>query len=153
MTAQPDATAPTSDERLLAALAHFFGLVVALIIWATQKDKSRFVRFQAMQAVAFDAVLFVVFFLVVGCTMITMFGGAFLGLAGAAAAAADETAAGGILGVLFSLSFLLPFAGTCLMFFLALGALAGRGVAAVNAYQGRNYRHPWLGDRVEKMLG
>lgn len=153
MTAQPDTTGPTSDERLLAALAHFFGLVVALIIWATQKEKSRFVRFQAMQAMAFDAVLFVVFFLVFGCIMITMFGGALFGVAGAAAAAADETTAGGVLGLLFSLSFLLPFAATCLMFLLALGALAGRAVAAVNAYQGRNYHHPWLGDRVEKMLG
>jgi uncharacterized Tic20 family protein len=152
MTAQPDTTAPTQDERLLAALANVFGLVVALIIWATQKDKSRFVRFQAMQAVAFDAVLFVVFFLAVGCTMITMFGGTLLGVAGAAAASADETAAGGILGLLFSLTFIIPFAGTCVMFFLAIGALAGRAVAAINAYQGRNYHHPWLGDQVEKML-
>jgi uncharacterized Tic20 family protein len=152
MTAQPDTIAPTQDERLLAALAHVFGLVVALIIWATQKNKSRFVRFQAMQAVAFDVVLFVVFFLAVGCTMITMFGGTLLGVAGAAAASADETAAGGILGLLFSLTFIIPFAGTCVMFFLAIGALAGRAVAAINAYQGRNYHHPWLGERVEKML-
>ena len=152
MTAQPE-TATTPDERLLAALSHIFGLVIALIIWATQKDKSRFVRFQAMQAVAFDGVLFVLFFLLVGCTMVTMFGGTLLGAAGAVAAAGDETTAGGILGLLFSLSFLLPFAGTCVMFLLALGALAGRAVAAVNVYQGRNYHHPWLGDRVEKMLG
>ena len=38
----------SSDDRIMAALAHFLGLFGALIIWATQKDKSRFVKFQAL---------------------------------------------------------------------------------------------------------
>jgi len=31
----------TSDERVMAALSHFFGLIAAVIVWATQKDRSR----------------------------------------------------------------------------------------------------------------
>ena len=50
---------PTSDDRLLSALAHLFGILVALIIWATHKDKSPSVRFQAVQAIAFDIVVMV----------------------------------------------------------------------------------------------
>ena len=48
------------EERLMAALSHFFGMLVALVIWITQKDKSNFVRFQALQAVGLDAILMVV---------------------------------------------------------------------------------------------
>lgn len=39
----------SSDERLMAAVSHLFGLLVAIIVWATQKEKSIFVRFQAVQ--------------------------------------------------------------------------------------------------------
>lgn len=38
----------TSDEKLMGALAHFFGPLVAVIVWITQKEKSPFVKFQAL---------------------------------------------------------------------------------------------------------
>jgi uncharacterized Tic20 family protein len=151
MTAQP-ATEPTSDERLMAALAHFFGLVVALIIWLTQKDKSRFVRFQAMQAVAFDVAVVVIIFVMVGCLAAFIIGGAALGTAGAAAAASagDD---GSLAGLFLSLTFAIPFIGNCVIILLALGLVVARIIAAVNVFQGKNYHHPWLGAQVEKMLG
>jgi uncharacterized Tic20 family protein len=150
----PVETAPTSDERLLAALSHVFGLVIALVIWITQKDKSRFVRFQAMQAVAFDVVVFIAVFIAIGCAFVFIVGGGVLASAGAAAAAVSGEEAGGPLaGLLISLSIILPFGINCLIFLLVIGVLVARVVAAVNVYQGRNYHHPWLGERVEKMLG
>lgn len=45
----------TSDEKLLAMLSHLSiilgGIILPIIIWATQKDKSKFVRFHALQAI------------------------------------------------------------------------------------------------------
>lgn len=80
MATDQDAT-PSSDERLMATLAHSLGLLVDLIIWATQKDKSRFVRFQAMQAVAYDLAVGVLFVALVGCMVAAIVGGTVLSTA------------------------------------------------------------------------
>ena len=55
---------PTKDERLLATLAHasvfantanLTGLILAALIWSTQREKSAFIRFQALQAVVYQS--------------------------------------------------------------------------------------------------
>ena len=56
----------TSDERTMAALAHgsailnlfagIGGLIAAFIIWMTQKEKSPWVAFHALQSLVFQAV-------------------------------------------------------------------------------------------------
>ncbi|MEN9935062.1 MAG: hypothetical protein RLZZ387_1641 [Chloroflexota bacterium] len=57
---------PDDDERLLGALAHasvvanivnLAGIVTATIIWATQRERSRFVRGHALQALAYQGVV------------------------------------------------------------------------------------------------
>lgn len=59
------------EERLMAALAHgsilfgiftngVGGIAAALVIWLTQKEKSAYVRFQALQALVYQALIFVV---------------------------------------------------------------------------------------------
>jgi len=46
----------TQDERIMAAMAHAtiifsaVGLIGPLIIWGTQREKSEFLAFQALQA-------------------------------------------------------------------------------------------------------
>jgi uncharacterized Tic20 family protein len=61
----------TQDERVLAALAHgsillgiftsgMGGLVAALVIWLVQKEKSAYVAAQALQALVYQAVTFIV---------------------------------------------------------------------------------------------
>lgn len=55
------------DENLMAALAHagvLITVIVALVIWLTQKDKSKYVEFQAKQALVYQ--------LVVGVAMLMM---------------------------------------------------------------------------------
>jgi uncharacterized Tic20 family protein len=58
----------SSDEKLMGAVAHFFGPLVALIIWSTQKEKSHFVKFQALQALAIDIFLVVVMGILFFCS-------------------------------------------------------------------------------------
>ncbi len=56
---------PTQDERVLAAIAHgsillglltngVAGIVTALIIWVTQREKSAYVAYQALQATVYQ---------------------------------------------------------------------------------------------------
>jgi uncharacterized Tic20 family protein len=60
---QPSTGQASQDERLLAAVAHaaallpFFGIIVPLYIWITQKDWSKCVRFHAIQALVHQMVL------------------------------------------------------------------------------------------------
>jgi len=61
----------SQDEKTLAGLAHgsillglftngVGGIVAALVIWAIQKDKSRYVALQALQAMVYQVITFVV---------------------------------------------------------------------------------------------
>jgi uncharacterized Tic20 family protein len=63
--------ATNQDERMLAGLAHgsillgFFtsgigGIVAALVIWLLQREKSRYVAVQALQALVYQVVTFLV---------------------------------------------------------------------------------------------
>ena len=65
------AVAVSSNERNLAALAHASilvgmftsgvgGILVALVIWLTQKEKSAYVAFQALQALVYQVAVFLV---------------------------------------------------------------------------------------------
>jgi uncharacterized Tic20 family protein len=64
-----DELAVTQDEKMLAGLAHgsillgvftsgFGGIIAALIIWLVQKEKSAYVAFQALQALVYQGVVF-----------------------------------------------------------------------------------------------
>ena len=70
---------PSQDERVMAALSHgaiilsWVGMLVPLIIWITQKDKSRWVAYQALQAIAFQAVRMVGTFFWGACYMAAVF--------------------------------------------------------------------------------
>jgi len=75
---------PTQDERVAAALAHgsillglftngLGGFIGAALVWLTQKEKSRWVAFQALQAVVYQAVMLVVGGLGVGCYICAVF--------------------------------------------------------------------------------
>jgi uncharacterized Tic20 family protein len=60
---RPSTSQASQDERLLAAVAHcaallpFFGIIVPLYIWITQKDWSKCVRFHAIQALIHQMVM------------------------------------------------------------------------------------------------
>jgi len=59
----PSVRQASQDERLLAAVAHsgallpFLGFIVPLHIWITQRDWSKFVHFQALQALIYQLVM------------------------------------------------------------------------------------------------
>jgi uncharacterized Tic20 family protein len=138
----------TSDERVMGGLAHFFGLIAALIVWATQKDKSRFLRFQALQAMAFDAVLVVASMILTMCMLpVSLAGGmALFFTTSQAAPSPDSLFPVTMAAMLWPMSMFL-----CIMPF-ALRALLIRTIAAVSVASGRDFRYPWIAARVGAFL-
>jgi uncharacterized Tic20 family protein len=148
MTESLDTLTPTSDERMMGALAHFFGLIGALIIWAIQKDKSRFVRFQAAQALAFDFVTMLLTLVVFFCS----FGAMFIGIFGTIFAAANSSASSETVSPFMMFPFMFPWLMFACIFPFSIALFVARIVAAISVLNGNNFRYPWLGAKVENFL-
>jgi uncharacterized Tic20 family protein len=148
MTESLDTLTPTSDERMMGALAHFFGLIGALIIWAIQKDKSRFVRFQAAQALAFDFVTMLLTLVVFFCS----FGAMFIGMFGTIFAAANSSASSETVSPFMMFPFMFPWLMFACIFPFSIALFVARIVAAISVLNGNNFRYPWLGAKVENFL-
>jgi uncharacterized Tic20 family protein len=146
--ATSETISPTSDERMLSALAHFFGIIGSLIIYVIQKDKSRFVRFQAAQALAFDLIttlfLFVLFFCFFGVMFIGMFGTMFAGM--------NNTAQSENFSWLVMFPALFPFGVMMCIVPFSMALFITRIVAAISVLNGNNFHYPVLGRRVEQFL-
>ncbi len=78
-TAESIPNAPSQNDRIMAALAHvsallpFWGVIAPIVIWVTQKDKSRFVAFQALQALAYQISMILAGFVGMACYMCSFF--------------------------------------------------------------------------------
>lgn len=148
----------TQDERIMAALAHasvilpFWGLIGAIVIWATQREKSRFVGFQALQGAVYQLALVVGGFLGMACYMCSFFLVMFLGLPIGALAAQEALRPDLVSGLLGIVITVFPF---CIMGILALAGLACvlYGLyGAVQVLQGRDFRYAIVGRRLEQYL-
>lgn len=147
MTEQTDLS-PTSDERMLAALAHFFGIIAALIIWVMQKDKSRFVRFQAVQALAFNISVTLVMMVLSFCLVGMMF----IGIFGTVFATMNNSTSPEDFSRFMVFPFLFPSLMFTCIFPFSLALLVARIVATLSVLSGNHFRYPILGAQVEKFL-
>lgn len=148
MTESLDTLPPTSDERMMGALAHFFGLIGAVIIWAIQKDKSRFVRFQAAQALAFDFITMLFMFVLFFCS----FGVMFIGMFGTIFFAANNSAPSESFSPFMMFPFMFPWLMFACIFPFSMALFVARIVATISVLNGNHFRYPWLGAKVENFL-
>jgi hypothetical protein len=126
----------TSEENTLAMFAHlsillnlvtgFLGLVPALIIYFTYKDRSRYVAYQSLQAIVFQLVYF--------------FGAAILAGIVALVSTPLVLVCIGLFGLLIAL----------LLALVAVGALIYGIVGAVETYHGRDFQYYLVGQWVRK---
>lgn len=141
----------TSDERLMAAMAHgsimipYIGLLAPIFIWVTQKDKSEFVRFQALQALAFQVLLIAVSILGFAC----YFGSFIIPFIATAVLQTTHSSNLGPEALLMVLPFLVF--GLIGLLSLALGIYGI--VAAVMNLTGKDFRYIFIADMVERYLG
>jgi len=140
-----------SEDRLVAALCHlgaflpFFGMLAALIIWLTQKVRSRWLGFQSLQALLFQGIAFALYYLV-GFGMSVGYFVFVLPLI-----ALSETGWGDRVPFLL-VPFLFLFFGMLLLIVAATFVyylLAG--IATVNTLRGRDYRYPLIGKLTESL--
>lgn len=150
MTEQSDLETidPNSDERMMAALAHFFGIIGSLIIYVMQKDKSRFVRFQASQALAFDLITMLFMFVLFFC----LFGVMFLGMFGTIFAGVNSAAQSENVSWLMVLPMIFPFLMFTCIFPFSIALFVARIIATISVLNGNNFHYPWLGTKVENFL-
>jgi uncharacterized Tic20 family protein len=83
----------SSEDKILAALGHLFGIIAAIIIWAVQKDKSEYVRFQASQAVVFSLSNVIIEMIVGGLCLVLIFVLMFLAIISSLVTGSDEVPA------------------------------------------------------------
>lgn len=142
-----ESSKPNQDERVMAALAHGsailfgMGVIAAVVIWATQKEKSRYVAFQALQASVYQFVGIVVAMLGWCCWMVLYFLSMIPLIAAAEQGASDPP-------MLFILSTLLMFVPMAIMGLWTLGGLWG----AVRTLQGQNFKYLAIGQQLERWL-
>lgn len=155
MSAEPAPTSTlTQDERVTAALAHttvilpMMGMLGAIVIWATQKEKSRYVAFQALQAVVYHIVMILSAFLTGVCYMCSIF---VFPLAVPLGLATTDSATGEV-SPLFFLPMLIPFAVIGLAGLLWVGLVVYGLAGAASALQGKEFRYLLIGRRLESYL-
>ena len=147
-TSPPTSTLSPQDERIIAALGHIaillplMGIIAPIVIWITQKERSRFVSFQALQAIAFQLLMIVIWFVGMACYMGSFFLTFFSMMAAGSQGSGDAPLA--------FLSFIVPFV---VMFGMiaVMGIFVIYGViAAVLTFQGKDFRYLLVGQWVER---
>ena len=141
-------TIPTPDEKIMAAISNitaivfFIGILAPIVIWITQKDKSPYLRFQALQAFAFQLLMIVIWLIGFVC----YFCGFIFPIMGGMLLDQFGSGSGGEWLVIVPL---LVLAGMGLLeLILVLYAIAG----AVQCLRGKDFHYLVLGTAVEGFL-
>lgn len=142
----------TQDERVMAAVAHptiifsAVGLIGPLVIWGTQREKSPFLAFQALQAAVYQFMLLLGGMLAGALYMCSFFS---VPVTALLFAPLDEGAALCLPFLTFSCTF-----GILFLILLAWLAYVGYGLfGAISALQGRDFRYVFLGPWLDRYLG
>jgi len=138
---------PENDEKILALFSHLSiflgGIVLPIIFWAINKDKSRFVRFHALQAIFFQ----IAYVVIIVAIIIIM---ALIGI-GMGVLSAGTFAAGKDGSIFLFIAIMIFYA----FIFLSIFVLVGYGIyVGVKAYKGELRRYPLIGKIIyEKVYG
>jgi uncharacterized Tic20 family protein len=145
---------PNQNDRIMAALAHisavlpFMGVIAPIVIWATQKDKSEYVAFQALQAVVYQLMMILAWFVGMFCYMLS-FLGMFLTIPFAGDSVGPVSPGPSrflVIGTFFPfLVFGAIFIGGAI--FVIYGV-----IAAIQVFQGKDFRYVFLGNRLANYL-
>jgi uncharacterized Tic20 family protein len=140
----------TNDERMMAMLSHLSvligGIILPIVIWAVQKDKSKFVKFHSLQAIFFHislAVIIIIFVLLV--VMLMVVSGLGLGIF----QASSHHGGGGPFAV-FIIVFVVALYGG--IFAFAFGCIGYGIYLAVKSYHGAMVKIPIIGKIIYRKV-
>jgi uncharacterized Tic20 family protein len=139
----------TNDERLMAMLSHlsilFGGIILPIILWAVQKDKSRFVRYHALQAIFFHIAYIAILVIVIILLAIAMvvFG---IGLGALTSNSKSDPGAFPVVVIL------LVFVFYGAIFISVFGAMAYEIFLAIKSYNGAYTKIPIIGNIIYRKV-
>jgi uncharacterized Tic20 family protein len=145
--AVPDANEIKPDERMISLFAHLSlflgGIILPIIFWATNKDKSKFVTFHSLQSlwfhIAYIAVIIVLALVMVFVVIIFGVGmGAMMGSGG-----------GNEMPVFLIIAMIAFYAA---LFAVIFGAIGYSIYMGIKAYQGKLVKYPFIGNMVYKKV-
>lgn len=142
---------PAQDERIMAALSHvsalipFMGVIAPIIIWATQKEKSKYVSFQALQALTYQLINVVIVIIGYACYFVGIFGTIII-MAAAEASGRVNSEFIPMVGMALPMGVFLLL-GLFELFFILYGI-----VAAVMSLQGKTFKYIIIGGRIQRYV-
>ena len=153
----PGATVPideAKEDRWVAAMGHgsaillMWGLTSPLAVWITQKDRSRYLRLQALQAFVYQLLALLAYFGFMAIYFFSIIALAFvLPLAPSPDSGLSNLSLGGLL--IFGILILAVW----LVILLAIPAYhLFAMIAAIETLKGKDYRYPLLGKFIEQRL-
>jgi uncharacterized Tic20 family protein len=144
--APPDANEIRSDERLIALFAHLSlflgGILLPIIFWATNKDKSKFVTFHSLQSLWFH-IAFVVLLIIYVFAFVIIFVIGGIGFGTLAGSGSKEMP---VLLIIIMIAFY------AFLFLLIFGSYGYAIYMGIKAYQGKNVMYPVIGRKVYKSV-
>ena len=153
MTENTASAVPTQNDEIMAALAHvsailpLMGVIAPIIIWATQKDKSKFVAFQVLQAIAYQLVMIFAWFVGMGCYMLSFFSTFLMIPFTGSGGEGDPTVT-----PFFMAGFFIPFIVFGVIFVGGAIFIIYGLVGAVMTFQGKDFRYFVIGSRLVSYL-
>lgn len=134
----------STDLKLMALISHLsilipnIGIMAPVIIWATSRKRSNFVRFHALQSIFFQLIFFILmmFFIIVGIIMMLS------AILWTALHASTEP------GMLFFLSMFFMFMYFPLWIIFGVYAV----VASVKSYRGKIFKYAIIGKIIERKV-
>ncbi len=172
MSENPVSAEVTQDDKIIAAVGHatiiwpVLGILAPLAIWATQRQKSQFVGFQALQAAVYQMTLIVAglvcgicylcaYFLMIAAVVAMPLSMLFALPAGGAPS--EELPPSAVIPLVLTflvmIVFYLLFFGFMVLSLAAWAAYVGYGLyGAVASLQGKDFRYMVIGHRLERYL-
>jgi uncharacterized Tic20 family protein len=133
------------EDQVAGAVAHstailiMFGVIVPLTIWVTQKERSRFLGFQSLQAVVYQGLGALGYFLAMGLYVLSAAAFAGYGIFGAL----EQGAAPDLVALLLIVTPML-----CILFLMTIGGPTFHlfsVIASLRVLRGHDYNYPLLG--------
>ncbi len=134
----------SNDGKLMSLISHLsilipnIGILAPIIIWVTNRERSNFVRFHAIQAIFFQLVFFILmmFFIFVGVILML------------AAIPWFDLNSSADPGILFFLSMIFMFMYFPLWLIFGIYAV----VASIKSYKGKIFKYAVIGKIIERKV-
>ena len=142
-------TATTTEERIWAVLSHLsalavgIGIALPIVGWSDQRQKSKYVCFQSLQALGYQSLGYTVWALVTAIVTIILA----IFLVTTLETAGDETGSSDRRLSVWMTGFFI-FMLSMLGIYMVLP-----GIAVISCALGRDFRYPILGNRLARYLG